>query len=60
MDTDRYIKIRKELEELKRMIGNVNYQMQELRESIRGAPITTEKLPVSEPYVHPWREYQRD
>jgi archaellum component FlaC len=60
MDTDRYIKIREELEELKRMIGNVNYQMQELRESIRGAPITTEKLPVPEPYVHPWWKHKWD
>jgi len=60
MDTDRYIKIREEFEELKRMIRDVSYQMQELRESIGGTPIATEKLPVSEPYVHPWWEYQRN
>ena len=59
MDTDRYIKIRKELDDIKGMIENVNNQMQELRESIRGAPITTQVLPVSQPYVHPWWEYQR-
>jgi len=59
MDTDRYIKIRQELEELKGMIQNVSNQMQELRESIRGAPIPTTMLPMPEPYQHPWWEYQR-
>jgi hypothetical protein len=60
MDTDRYIKIRRELSELKEMIQNVNNQMQELRESIRGTPNSTKMLSVSEPYVHPWWQYQRD
>ena len=59
MDTDRYIKIREELEDIKGMIRDVSYQMQELRDAIRGAPITTQVLPMSEPYVHPWWQYQR-
>lgn len=59
MDTDRYLKIRKELDLIKGMVENVSNQMQELREAIRGAPITTEMLPVSQPYVHPWWEHQR-
>jgi len=58
MNTDRYIKIREELDELKRMIRDVSYQMQELQQSIRGAPITTQVLPVSQPYVHPWWQHQ--
>jgi hypothetical protein len=52
--------IHSELIELKRMLHDVSYQMQELRESIRRTPIATEKLPVPEPYVHPWWKYQRD
>jgi hypothetical protein len=59
MDTEKYLKIRKELDNIKGMIENVNYQMQELREAIRGAPITTEMLSVPQPYVHPWWQYQR-
>jgi hypothetical protein len=51
--------IHEELEEIKRMIKDVNSQMQELREAIRGAPITTTMLPMSQPYQHPWWEYQR-
>jgi hypothetical protein len=59
MKKETLFEIRNEIEELKRMIRNVSNQMQELRESIRGAPITTQVLPVSQPYVHPWWEYQR-
>ena len=58
MDKERYLKIRKELDDIKGMIQDVNYQMQELRESIRGAPIPATKLPMPQPYVHPWWEYQ--
>ena len=58
MDTDRYLKIRKELDDIKGMIQDVNYQMQELRESIRGASIPTSQLSMSQSYVHPWWEYQ--
>ena len=60
MDTDRYLKIRKELEEIKRMIGDVKDQMQELRERIRGAPNSIEELSVREPYEHPWYKYKRE
>jgi len=59
MDTDRYLKIRKELDVIKGMIENVSNQMQALQQSTRGAPISTEMLPVPEPYVHPWWKYQR-
>jgi hypothetical protein len=52
--------IESELKEIKGMLNNVNNQMQELREAIRGAPITTEIMPMPEPYVHPWWKYQRD
>jgi len=51
--------IHEELEEIKGMIKNVNSTLQELREAIRGAPIPTQVLPVSQPYQHPWWEYQR-
>jgi len=50
--------IHEELEELKRMIRDVSNQMQELRESIRGAPITTQVLSMPQPYVHPWGQHQ--
>jgi hypothetical protein len=59
MDTERYLKIRKELDDIKGMIENVSDQMQELREAIRGAPFSTTMLPMSQPYQHPWWEYQR-
>ncbi len=58
MDKERYLKIRKELDDIKGMIQNVNDQMQELRESIRGAPIPTPQLPMPQPYIHPWWEYK--
>lgn len=51
--------IQSELKEIKRILSDVSYQMQELRESIRGAPISTQVLPMPQPYVHPWWEYQR-
>ena len=60
MDTDRYIKIREELEEIKGMIKNVSDQMQELREAIRGTPNQDKKLPVREFYEHPWYKYKRE
>jgi hypothetical protein len=58
MDTDRYLKIRKELDEIKGILKNVSNQMQELREAIRGAPIPTQMLSVPQPYVHPRWKYQ--
>jgi archaellum component FlaC len=54
MDTDRYIKIRKELDDIKGMIENVNNQMQELRSAIRGAPNENKVLQMRESYQHPW------
>jgi hypothetical protein len=51
--------IHEELEAIKGMLRDVNNQMQKLRESIRGAPVTTQMLSVSQPYQHPWWEYQR-
>jgi hypothetical protein len=59
MDTERYLKIRKELDDIKGMIRNVSDQMQELREAIRGAPLSTQVLPMPEPYLHPWWQHQR-
>ena len=41
--------IHEELEELKGMIRDVSYQMQELREAIRGAPLPTQMLSVQQP-----------
>jgi hypothetical protein len=41
-------------EELKGIIRDVNYQMQELRESIRRTPSSIKMLSVPEPYIHPW------
>ena len=51
--------IHEELEEIKGMLRNVSYQMQELRESIRGTPFPAPMLPVPQPYEHPWWQYQR-
>ncbi|CAF34226.1 hypothetical protein S-PM2d161 [Synechococcus phage S-PM2] len=59
MDTDRYIKIRKELDDIKGMIENVNNQMQELQQSIRGTSFSAPMLSVPQPYEHPWWQYQR-
>ncbi len=60
MDTDRYLKIRSELDEIKRMIGDVSNQMQELREATRGAPDENKELPMPEFYEHPWYKYKRE
>ena len=50
--------IQSELNKIIGMLEDVSNQMQELRESIRGAPLTTEELPVFQPYQHPWWQYQ--
>lgn len=50
--------LKTEIDELKGMINYVSYQMQELREAIRGTPSTTPMLPVPQPYVHPWWQHQ--
>jgi hypothetical protein len=51
--------IQSELKEIKRMLTDVSYQMQELRESIRRTSFPAPMLPMPQPYVHPWWEYQR-
>jgi hypothetical protein len=51
--------IQNELKDIKRMLNDVNSQMQELREAIRGAPFPTQMLSVPKPYEHPWWQYQR-
>ena len=50
--------IHEELEEIKRILNNVSYQMQELRETIRRTSIPTPQLPMPQPYQHPWWQYQ--
>jgi hypothetical protein len=50
--------IQSELKDIKRMLKDVNSQMQELREAIRGAPFPTQMLPMPQPYEHPWWQYQ--
>ena len=52
--------LREELNEVKGMIKDVNYQMQELREIIGRAFDSDEKLPVSQHYEHPWDKYLRE
>jgi hypothetical protein len=50
--------IQSELKEIRRILKDVNYQMQELRETIRGAPFPTPLLPMPQPYQHPWWQHQ--
>jgi hypothetical protein len=50
--------IQNELNDIKRMLRDVSYQMQELRESIRRTSFPAPMLPVPQPYVHPWWQYQ--
>jgi len=52
--------LREELNEVKGMIKDVNYQMQELREIIGRAFDSDEKLPVSQHYEHPWYKHIRE
>jgi hypothetical protein len=51
--------IQNELKEIKRMMKDVSYQMQELRESLRGTSVSASMLPMPKPYEHPWWQYQR-
>ena len=51
--------IQSELKEIRRILNDVSYQMQELRESIRRTSFPAPMLPVPQPYVHPWWQYQR-
>ncbi len=51
--------IQSELKEIRRILKDVSYQMQELRESIRGTSFPAPMLPMPQPYEHPWWQYQR-
>jgi hypothetical protein len=51
--------IQSELKEIRRILKDVNNQMQELREGLRRAPIPAPMLPMPQPYEHPWWQYQR-
>ena len=51
--------LREELNEVKGMIQDVNDQVSELREIIRRAFNSDEKLPVSQHYEHPWDTHIR-
>lgn len=44
----------KEIEEIKGMIRDVSNQMQDLRQTIGKSEEQNGKLPMPEPYVHPW------
>ena len=57
MDTE-YLK--KELEEVKGMIRDVSYQVQELRKIVRRAFNSDEKLPMFQHYEHPWYKHIRE
>ena len=52
--------LRKELNEVKGMIQDVNYQVQELRKIIRRAFNSDEKLPLFKHYEHPWYKHIRE
>ena len=49
--------IHEELEEIKGMIRDVSYQMQELRDAIGGAPDENKVLQMRESYQHPWWQH---
>jgi len=51
--------IQSELKEIRRILKDVNYQMQELREGLRRTSFPAPMLPVPQPYEHPWWKYQR-
>ena len=48
-----------ELAYLRAMVENVSNQMQELRDAIRESSNQNQKLPVPEPYEHPWYKFKR-
>ena len=55
----RHHELLKEMGDLKRIIENVNYQMQELREGVGLPPNQIKELWMPKPYEHPWDQYQR-
>ena len=52
--------LKQELEEVKGLIRDVSYQVQELRQTITGTPIPDEELPMPESYEHPWYKHIRE
>jgi hypothetical protein len=51
--------IQSELKEIKRMMKDVSYQMQELREGLRRTSFPAPMLSMPQPYEHPWWQHQR-
>ena len=57
---DNLNEIHLELAYLRAMVENVSNQMQELRDAIRESSNQNQKLPVPEPYEHPWYKFKRE
>ena len=57
---DQLQEIYTELAYIRGMLENASNQMQELRESIGESPKQDQVLRVSEPYEHPWDQYNRE
>jgi hypothetical protein len=51
--------IQSELKEIRRILKDVNYQMQELREGLRRTSFPAPMLSMPQPYEHPWWQHQR-
>ena len=49
--------IHEELDEIKGMIRDVSNTLQELRDTIRGAPDKNKVLSMRESYQHPWWQH---
>jgi hypothetical protein len=50
--------IQSELKEIRRILKDVNNQMQELREGLRRTSFPAPMLPMPQPYEHPWWKHQ--
>ena len=57
---DNLNEIHLELAYLRAMVENVSNQMQELRDAIGESSNQNQKLPVPQPYEHPWYKYKRE
>ena len=53
---DEFIQKLKQIEE---KLDHVSNQMQELRDAVRESSNQNQKLPVPEPYEHPWYKFKR-
>jgi hypothetical protein len=51
--------IQSELKEIRRILKDVNYQMQELREGLGRTSFPAPMLPMPQPYQYTWGQYQR-